>query len=98
MKLREFGENAYRDWFQQILDWSRKKITFQDNIDCIFLTVAIGTGETEVGHPLGRTPRYIIPVASWPNGIQSISLTREPTNDKIWLTRATSGDQTLLLM
>ena len=98
MKLRDFGENAPREWFQQILEWSRKKLTFDDNLDCIFLTVNIGTAETEIGHSLGRTPRYIIPVASFPNGIANIAFSREPTNEKIWLTRSTAGTQTLLLM
>lgn len=97
MKLREFGETAQREWFRQILEWSRNKITIQDNLDVAIITVDIGTNETEVGHPLKRTPRYIIPVASYPHGIQAIQMSREPTSDKIWLTRAVAGKQVLIL-
>lgn len=98
MRLRDFGATAPREWFQQILEWSRKKITFQDNIDCQFLTVNIGTTETEVGHSLGRTPRYIIEVASYPNGTAGIEFTREPTNQKLFLKRNTAGTCTLLFL
>lgn len=97
MKLRDFGENAAREWFQQILEWSRKKITFDDNLDAVFITVNIGTAETEVGHPLSRAPRGIIPVARYPNGTAAITLTREPTNEKIYISRSTAGMQTLLI-
>jgi hypothetical protein len=98
MKLREFASDATAQWFKQIFEWSRKKITFEDNVDCQFLTVNIGTAETEVGHSLGRTPRYVIEVASYPNGTAGVSFTKEPTNTKLFLKRAVAGSCTLLLM
>lgn len=97
MKLRDIGENAAKEWFQQILDWSKKKISIDDNLDCQVLAANIGTSETEIGHSLGRTPRYVIEVASYPHGTAGISFTREPTHQKLWMTRATAGQCTLLL-
>ncbi len=98
MKLRDIGDSALREWFNQILEWSRKKITFDDNIDCVFVTANIGTSQTEVGHSLGRTPKYIIEVASYPNGTAGISFTKAPEPSKIFVKRATAGECTLLLM
>lgn len=98
MRLRDFGQEAPSSWFQQILEWSRKKITFEDNVDCVFITATIATTETVVGHQLGRTPKYVLEVASWPNGIKGIELTKAPTSEKLFIKRATSGETTLLLM
>ncbi len=98
MKLNDLGADAAKQWFQQILEWSRRKITLDDNIDCVTVTAYIGTSETEVGHPLGRAPRYIIPIALYPNGTSGIGFTsKAPTIDKMFLTRTTAGVQTLLL-
>lgn len=98
MKLRDFGKDAAYEWFQQILEFSRKKITFDDNVDCQILTVNIGIAETEIGHSLGRTPRYVIEVASYPNGTAGIQFTKEPTNQKLYLKRGTAGQCTLFLL
>jgi len=99
VKLENFiGSTPDTSWFQRLLEMTRKKITFDDNIDCIFLTANIGTAETEVGHTLGRTPRYIIEVAAYPYGTAGISFTKEPTNQKLYLSRAVAGSCTLLLM
>lgn len=98
MKLRDLGETATRDWFQQILDWSRKKITFSDNIDGVFITANVGTGETQVGHPLGRTPQYIFEVAAYPNGTAGISFTKQPDNQSIFIKRSVAGQCTLFLI
>ena len=98
MKLLDFGDTASRSWFQQILEWSRKKITFDDNIDCATVTAYIGTTETQVGHPLGRTPRYIIEVAAYPNGTAGISFTKEPDYKNLYLTRSVAGKCTLILL
>lgn len=98
MKLIDFGSDAPRTWFQQILEWSRKKITFDDNVDCQILTVNIGTSETEVGHSLGRAPRYIIEVASYPNGTAGINFTKESDNKRVFLKRNTAGMCTLILL
>lgn len=98
MKLRDFGVNAPREWFQQIMEWSSRKITFEDNIDCVFVTADLSTSETVIGHSLGRVPKYIIPVASWPNSVDKITLTKAPTNSQIYLSRATAGKQVLMLI
>ncbi len=98
MKLRDFGSDAYRSWFQQILEWSRKKITFEDNIDCVFVEAHLFTTETVIDHPLGRIPKYILEVASFPSGTSGISFTRAPSIDKLYLTRTSAGPCVLLLM
>lgn len=97
MILRDVGAAAAKEWFEQILQWSRKKITLDDNLDCVFVTAYIATTETEIGHPLGRTPRYIIEVAAYPNGTAGISFSRESKIDKVYLKRATAGTCTLLM-
>ena len=98
MKLRDFGKDAPESWFQQILEWSRRKITFSDNIDCVFVTVDIATTETMVGHTLGRVPKYVLEMASWPNSALGVELTKAPTSNKLFIKRGTSGETTLLLM
>lgn len=98
MKLRDFGLDASREWFQQILEWSRKRITLEDNVDCQIITANINTSETVIGHSLGRTPRLVIPVASYPYGTAHISFTKEPTAEKLFLTRSTAGLQALILL
>ena len=98
MKLRDFGENAVREWFLQVLDWSRRKITFEDNLDCIFLNTEIGTAQTEIPHSLGRAPKYVMEVAQFPNGTAGITLTKAPETNKLYIKRAVAGKCTLLLM
>lgn len=98
MKLRDFGQSATREWFQQILEWSRKRFTFEDNLDCVFVTHRVETTETEIGHSLGRVPKYILEVASYPNGTAGISFTKPPEKDKIYIKRNAAGECTLLLM
>lgn len=98
MKLRDFGTQAVDSWFNQLLEWSRKKITLQDNVDCIFVTANISTVETTVGHQLGRIPQYIIEVSRWPNSAKGIELTQAPTAEKLFIKRSSSGETTLLLM
>jgi hypothetical protein len=99
MKLLDFGQGLPdRTWFQRILEWSRKKISFEDNIDCAFITANVGTGETEVGHPLGRAPKYLIEVAAYPNGTAGISFTKEPDNKRVFIKRGTAGQATFLLL
>lgn len=99
MKLREFGPEAARDWFQQIFEWSRNKVSFSDNLDLQTLTVSINTTETEVGHSLGRAPQLILIAATYPSiGTVGVSLTRPPEKDKVWLKASTAGSCTLLLI
>lgn len=101
MKLRDFGADAAREWFQQIMEWSRKKITFDDNIDCVFVTANVGLTETAVGHGLGRVPKYILPIGSFQTGatqVRDIVLTKAPTDKEIYVSAGGAGKQTLLLM
>ena len=101
MKLRDFGVDAAREWYQQLLEWSRKKVTLEDNVDCVFVTATIGTSETAIGHTLGRIPKYVIPVGSWVSGatiVRAITLTKAPTVDQVYVSSASAGKQTLLLM
>ncbi|MFM2117268.1 MAG: hypothetical protein RL316_458 [Bacteroidota bacterium] len=99
MKLRDFGETAIRDWFTQVLEWSRKKITFDDNIDCVFLTANINTTETVLRHNLGRSPKYVLEAAIFPGGTTGgISLTKAPTIDTLYIKKSTAGQSTLLLI
>ena len=101
MKLRDFGVDAAREWFQQIMDFSRKGITFEDNVDCVFVSANIAMTETAIGHGLGRVPKYIIPVGSWAAGatqIRDITLTKAPTNDQVYVMSGNPGVQMLLLM
>lgn len=99
MKIQDFtGDLPDKSWFEQILTWSRKKFTFDDNLDGVFVTANVGTGETEVGHPLGRTPKYILEIAAYPNGTAGITFTKQPDNNRIFIKRAVAGQCTLLLM
>lgn len=97
MKLRDFGEDQNRSWFQQILEWSRKKISVEDNIDCVILSVSIGTSETIVDHPLGRIPKGIINVLSYPNNTSEMTWTRAPEQSRLFIQARTAGTYTLLL-
>lgn len=97
MRLRDYGETTSRDWLQQLLQWSRNKVSFLDNMDGIFIRQFVNTSETEVGHTLGRTPRFILEVAEYPTGTSGISFTKPATIDKIFLSRASAGDCTLFI-
>lgn len=98
MKMPDLTGMPDASWFQRLLEFTRKKITFDDNIDCQILTVNIGVAQTEIGHSLGRTPRYIIPVASYPNGTAGIQFTKESDNKRVFLKRDVAGVQTLILL
>lgn len=98
MKLRDYGESYTREFFQQILQWSRKKISFEDNVDCQILTTYIDTAETKVPHNLGRVPQIIIPVAKFPYGTSTIAFSRENSENTLFLTRGVAGYQTLILL
>lgn len=97
MKLRDIGSEATRDWFAQLLEWSRRKVSIDDNMDCTTVTAYVGTTETEVGHSLGRVPRYVIPVMAYPYGTGEMSFTKEPNNEKLFLSRRVAGTCTLLV-
>lgn len=98
MKLIDFTGTPDSNWFQQLLLLTRNKLSFDDNVDCQILTVNIGTSETEIGHSLGRVPRYIIPVASYPNGTAGIQFTKSSDNKRVFLKRDVAGVQTLILL
>lgn len=97
MKLIDYGEKESRSWFQQVLEWSRKKITFEDNLDCVTLSAYVGTSETIVDHALGRTPKGIIPVLAYPNNISELSWTREPSAQRLYIKQRVAGNMTLLI-
>ena len=97
MRLFDLGDKEPRAWYQQLLEWSRKKITFDNNIDCVFLAVNISTSETVIDHPLGRVPKGIIPVLQYPNNISELSWTKEPSNTRLYLKQRVSGKMTLLI-
>jgi hypothetical protein len=99
MKLRDFGIEQTRDWFEQILQWSRKKITFEDNVDGVEVLAYIGTSDTSVPHALGRAPKSVIPIAKYPYGTAAIefSQSKAPTNQVLYLKRAVAGYQWLRL-
>lgn len=105
MKLRDFGNitdlSAVTEFAKQVLEWSRQKITLDDNIGFVKLTCYVGTTETEVGHPLGRVPTAIIEQVMFPNpdgtATGGITMTKAPEANKIFLKRSTSGRVGLIL-
>lgn len=98
MKLDSFGDFPDKNWFQKLLELTRRRISFDDNIDGIFVTANIGTAETQIGHNLGRIPKYIFEVASYPTGTAGINFTKPSTTDKVYLTRTTAGNCTLFII
>jgi len=102
MKMQDFGKlgNPKLDqWLQQIFSFSRKKISFQDNMDVILQSAYIGSGGSQIQHSLGRIPQGVIEVATQQTGTKGISPTvgKEWTEKFIYLTRATSGDCQLMI-
>jgi len=106
MKLYDYGDQANRSWFRQIIEWSRKKITFQDNIDCQLKYARIGTSETQIGHNLGRRPQGCIEVCAYPspqavagelNGTAGLQMTKDSDDKNVFLKRPTSGEVLLLI-
>lgn len=96
MKLRDYGIDQPRDWFQQILEWSRGKINL-DNLDARLVVSNIGTTETLVGHSLGRIPQMIIPVMVYPYGTDTLNFTKAPTIDTLFLKAGVAGPRALLV-
>lgn len=95
MILQDFGKlqnNITDSWFQQILGWSRGKVSIEDNLDIKIMKAYIKTSETEIQHTLGRAPRGIIPVAIYPLGSANLNWTRAPTSDRLYLSRASAGE------
>ena len=102
MILRDFGKLGQvklDQWLQQILAFSQKKISFEDNMDSIFQVAYIASGGTQVQHSLGRIPLGVIEVATQQTGTKGISpqVGKEWTNKFIYLNRDTSGDCTLII-
>lgn len=87
-----------RNWFQKVLDLTRNKISFFDNLDGVFVETYLETTETKVRHSLGRVPRYVFEVASYPNGTAGISFTQAATNSELFLKRSTAGSCTLFII
>lgn len=97
MRLRDFGTDKPREWFQQILQWSQGKIGIE-NLDTRTVIANIATTETRVPHSLGRIPQFVIPVMIYPYGTTEISFTKEPTFDTLYLKGATAGVRALLVL
>jgi hypothetical protein len=98
VKLREYGDQENRSWFQQILEWSRNKLSFEDNLDCVIITASIATSETIVGHTLGRVPKGVIPILQWPNNTSVLTWGSKPPDDtKLYLKQSVDGKITLLV-
>lgn len=100
MRLLDFGklgQPKLDQWLQQLYEFSRKKITFEDNLDVTFQTVYIGTSETEVQHNLGRIPKAVLEVAAYPYGTAGISHTKAPTEKYLYLSRGSAGQCQLMI-
>ncbi len=106
MKLFDYGESATKSWFRQILEWSKKKVSISDNLDCIIIAARIGTSETQIGHSLGRKPFGCIEVCSYPspkavstevNGTAGIQMTKDSTEQALFLKRTSAGECYLLV-
>lgn len=97
MILRDLGSLSTPEWFHQLLAWSRRRVSFTDNLDGTFVDAQIGTGETEIGHNLGRAPTYVFELASFGTGTAGITLTRAPEAGRIFIKRAVAGKSTLFL-
>ncbi len=107
MKLFDFGDNDTRSFIRQILEWSLKRVSLFDNVDCIVLdSVRIETTETQVGHTLGRVPRLVFEscgpnsrnaVGTQWNGTVGIALTRQSTITSVYVKRKEAGETTLVL-
>lgn len=107
MKLFDFGESDSRSFIRQILEWSQRRVSLFDNLDCdIVGPVRIETTETQVGHNLGRVPRGVIEMASgnspqasgtqW-NGTVGIAQTKQATVTSLYLKRKEAGETTLVI-
>lgn len=98
MKLIDFGEDTPpRAWYTALIEWSRKKISFDDNIDCVILKVNIATNETAVDHPLGRVPKGIIPILQFPGSVYEMDMTRASTNTQVFIKMRVAGTVNLLI-
>jgi len=103
MKLRTIVDDNLpsniKDFYRQILSWSRKSITLEDNVDCQIIDVNLLTTETKVGHNLGRIPKYILPIMSYPNGIRGdLEFTKSSTEKEIYIKCSVAGAYTLVVM
>lgn len=98
MRLEDFGDTPNRSWFQRLLELTRKRISFEDNIEGQFITAYLQTTETVISHNLGKAPKYIFEVASFPYGTAGIGVTKAPTNNQLFLTRVTAGTCVLYIV
>lgn len=97
MKLKDYGETPDRSFFQSILEWSRKKVGIDDNLDCVTIETYLGTSETIVDHPLGRVPKGIISILSFPNNTTELTWDKAPTNSRLFIHARTAGKYSLLI-
>lgn len=97
MKLTDFGDKPDNTWFRNILEWSRKKISLDDNLDCVTMSVEIATTETKIGHSLGRVPKGVIPLLQFPGATIEMTMTNAPTNNLLFISARVKGTYGLLI-
>ena len=104
MKLFDFGERDTRSFFRQLIEWSQKRITLDDNVSCLSVTSNVATTETVIGHKLGRVPRYIVPAFSSETfdggtlvNLNGLEMTQRPTDKAIYFKKTVQGNVTFLL-
>jgi hypothetical protein len=85
MRLFDFGGNDTRTFFRQIVEWSQKKIGFDDNLDILTMSSFVDTSETVIEHNLGRIPKALVPILTYPNKITTLEFTKAPEASKIYI-------------
>lgn len=97
MRFYDFGSTDTRTFLRQIVEWSQKRVSIQDNMDMQEITAHLNTSETVVQHNLGRIPTGLIPVLKYPNSIKGIEFTKASDASKLYLKRDTAGECTFLI-
>lgn len=97
MRLFDYGEKETRSFIRQILEWSQKKVSFVDNIDCLQMASFIGTSETVIEHSLGRIPKALVPILVFPNKIPTLEFTKAPDASKIYIKAGSAAEVSFLI-
>jgi hypothetical protein len=90
LRLFDFGGSDTRSFIRQILEWSQKRVSFEDNIDILQMSSFINTSETVVEHKLGRIPKALVPILTYPNKIVSVEFTKAPDAARIYIKAASA--------
>lgn len=97
MRLFDFGGSDTRSFIRQILEWSQKRISFDDNIDVLQMSSFINTSETVIEHKLGRIPKALVPILTYPNKIVSVEFTKSPDATRLYLKAATACEMSFFI-